>query len=190
METFEPSIEKEEEEEVEVEDEDEDYEEEEEEEEEEESRAYETPIVPSVPAAVPPVLTLQICQARLMTKVDIFKSELPKAQHAMRRLDEIFSARARLLMTTDRLQAANLCTLVGSVHFKIPVYKYEQMQFENKSGIYDIIPTSSGSKSQIDQALQILVDAFENKPFMKSISWNLNFIYRSDFNMIDLTYFH
>ena len=66
----------------------------------------EIPPLPSVP-------TLQDCQERLMRKVQILKTELPKAESAFCTMEEVLSAKAKGFRYTDFRRATELAVLVS-----------------------------------------------------------------------------
>jgi hypothetical protein len=59
--------------------------------------------------------TLPDVQERLMVKVQVLKNELPKAQHALRTIEETLTIKARSLLSTDLRRATELAGLVSTM---------------------------------------------------------------------------
>jgi hypothetical protein len=59
--------------------------------------------------------TLLDVQERLMVKVQVLKNELPKAQSALRTIEETLTIKARSLLSTDLRRATELAGLVSTM---------------------------------------------------------------------------
>lgn len=66
----------------------------------------------SAPSSLP---TLADVQERLMSKVSILKTELPKAQSALATIEEVLTAKARSLVSSDLRRATELAGLVSTM---------------------------------------------------------------------------
>lgn len=59
--------------------------------------------------------TLEDVQGRLMAKVQVLKAELPKAQAALGKIEEMLTAKARSILSTDTRRATELAGLVSTM---------------------------------------------------------------------------